>query len=253
MNGPLAHAALAAAGISAGFINTVAGGGSLLTLPVLMLLGLPPDVANGTNRLSIVTQSLTGAAVLERLGQLDRRGLVPVIVASALGSLGGALLATRVPNEILRIVLLVALVLMATLILIEPRAIGAPAGTGEPLWATRRAAGFIGLFAAGLYGGFIQAGVGFLILAVLGGILHYDVLGAAALKAICTLVYGLVAVAVFAAVDDVVWSIAAPLAVYTAIGSLLGIKLARRAPHLVLRIIAFVMVVATSVGALIRG
>jgi hypothetical protein len=253
LNGALAQAALAAAGISAGFLNTVAGGGSLLTLPVLMLIGLPADVANGTNRLAIVTQSLTGVAALERLGKLDRRGLVPALAASTTGALLGALFATQVPPEFLRYVLLGALVLMATLVLVNPNAIGAPAGTAEPRWETRRAAGLIGLFAAGLYGGFIQAGVGFLLLAVLGGILRYDVLGATALKAVCTLIYGLVALAVFAAAGDVVWKVAAPLAVYTAIGSLLGVKLARRAPHRTMRVIAFVGVLATSIGALLKG
>ncbi len=245
--------ALAAAGISAGFLNTVAGGGSLITLPVLMLTGLPADVANGTNRLSIVTQSLTSAASLQRLGELDRRALAPALAASITGALLGAVFATQVPEQFLRLVLLGALVLMATLILVFPQAIGVPAGTGEPRWDTRRAAGLAGLFAAGLYGGFIQAGVGFLLLAVLGGILRYDVLGATALKSVCTLIYGSVALAVFAAAGDVVWTVAAPLAVYTVMGSLLGVKLARRAPHKVLRAIVFTGVVATSVGALLRG
>ena len=253
MDAVLAQAALAAAGVGAGFLNTVAGGGSLLTLPALMLLGLPANLANGTNRLSIVSASLTGAVSLERDHHIDRRGVWPAVAASAVGSALGALFATWVPAAALKTVLLGALLVMATLILINPRAIGAPRGQGEPRWDTHRAAGLAGILLAGLYGGFIQAGVGFVLLAVLGGILHYDVLGAAALKLVCTLVFGAVALVVFAWAGQVVWATAALLACYTAVGALLGVRLAKRAPHRLLRVIAFACVVATSIGAWLKG
>ena len=67
----LSYAAIFGAGVAAGFINTMAGGGSLLTLPALMLLGMPATDANGTNRLSVVTQSLSGVLAFHREGRLD--------------------------------------------------------------------------------------------------------------------------------------------------------------------------------------
>jgi hypothetical protein len=180
------HAALVAAGLGAGFLNVMAGGGSLLTLPVLMLLGLPADVANGTNRLSIVSQSLSGMLGYHRGRALDHRSILRVLVPTSLGSLGGALLASRVPVRALELVLLGAMVATALLVALVPRLFAAQRDS-EPRW-DRRAAGFLGLFGAGLYGGFVQAGVGFLLLGVLGGVIRYDVVRANALKLVCTLV-----------------------------------------------------------------
>ena len=71
---------LLATGVVSGFINTLAGGGSMLTLPVLMISGMPADIANGTNRLAVLAQSATGAFEFNRVGRLDRstaRHVVP--------------------------------------------------------------------------------------------------------------------------------------------------------------------------------
>lgn len=248
------HAALAAAGLAAGFLNIVAGGGSIITLPVLMMLGLPADVANGTNRLAIVSQSTTGTAAFQWLGRLDGRGVVWVIATSTVGAAGGALAATQLPAAVLRIVLLVAMAAMSLLILVMPQAIGARLDAGaEPRWATHRAAGILSLFAAGLYGGFIQVGVGFLLMATLGGLLRYDVVATAALKTVATLVFSAVALAIFAAADLVEWPIAGLLAVYTAVGALAGVRLAARAPHGLLRVLAFATAVATTIAAIVTA
>ena len=111
---------LAGSGIAAGFINTVAGGGSLLTLPALMLAGMPADVANGSNRLCIVTQSVSGVAGYARAGRLPRAGIAPVVVPAALGALVGALIASRVPAPMLEPILLAVLVIMALVLVFRP-------------------------------------------------------------------------------------------------------------------------------------
>jgi uncharacterized membrane protein YfcA len=252
-HGAAEHAILAVAGVATGFLNMIAGGGSLISLPVLMLLGLPADVANGTNRLAIVSQSFAGTTAFQRLGRYDRRGVTWVLTASAAGAATGAFAATLVPPGALRVVLLVVMIAMSITILVTPRAIGAAAPDEAPRWETHRAAGAAGLFAAGLYGGFIQAGVGFLLMAVLGGILHYDVLGTAALKTLSTLVFGALALAIFAAAGMVDWPIAALLAAYTTVGALAGVRMAQRAPHRLLRAIAFGAAVAVSLSALLLG
>jgi uncharacterized membrane protein YfcA len=108
------------------------------------------------------------------------------------------------------------------------------------------------LFGAGLYGGFVQAGVGFVLLAVLGGVLRYDIVRANALKLVCTLVFGSVALGVFAVAGQVEWKLAALLAVYTVIGSQLGVRFALRARHDIIRWIMFAAVVATCVAAMLK-
>jgi uncharacterized protein len=246
------HAALVVAGIASGFLNTMAGGGSMLTLPALMLLGLPADVANGTNRLSVVSQSISGVIGFDRGGALDRPSIVRVLAPTVLGSLAGAVAASHVPPDALKIVLLSTMIAMAALMALAPRLISAPVES-EPRWDQRKVAGFAGLFVAGLYGGFVQAGVGFVLLAVLGGILRYDVVRANALKLACTLVFGGVALGVFAIAGQVDWLFAVLLAVYTVIGSLLGVRFALHVRHDLIRWIIFACVVATCVAAWLKG
>jgi hypothetical protein len=248
----VAHVLLAAAGIIAGFVNTIAGGGSMLTLPALMLLGLPADLANGTNRLSVVSQSLSGVWAFHRRGRLELDSLGPIAVPTVLGAAAGAAVASQVPPELLKHVLLGTMLAVAIVMMVRPNAITAPEDS-QPRLDQRKLAAFLGLFGAGLYGGFVQAGVGFVLLSVLGGVIRYDVVRANALKLACTLIFGCVAVGVFALADQIVWGMGALLAGYTVIGSQLGVRFALRVRHGVIRWIIFVAVVATCVAALIEG
>jgi uncharacterized protein len=246
------YAALVVAGIGAGFLNTVAGGGSMLTLPVLMLLGLPADVANGTNRVAIVSQSLAGVLSFRRGGVLDQPAVVPMLVPTVAGAVIGAAAASRVPAPVLKLVLLGTMTIMAAVMLVRPHAIGGSPG-GVPRRLTSSRLGILGLFAAGLYGGFVQAGVGFVLLAVLGGVLRYDLAAANALKLACTLVLSGVALVVFVAADQVRWAPGLALAACTVVGSQLGVRFALRVPQKVLRAAVFVAVVATCAGAALKG
>jgi hypothetical protein len=248
----LLHIGLAAAGIGAGFVNTMAGGGSMLTLPALMLLGLPADQANGTNRLSVVSQSLTGALAYRKAGKLDEQAIAPMLIPAIAGALAGAAVASQVPEGVLKIVLLSTMIAMAVITLVFPAAIGAGEG-GEPRRLSRSPAGIAGMVGAGLYAGFIQAGVGFILIAVIGGVLRYDIVAANALKLICTLVFGIVALAVFAVAGQVVWLTALLLAVYTTAGAQLGVRFALRVPARVIRWIVFVAVIASCVAAYLKG
>ena len=248
----LGYGALAVAGVAAGFLNPMAGGGSMLTLTALMLLGLPADLANGTNRVAIVCQSLSGAWGYRRAGKLDERAIGSVLAPTALGALAGAIVASRVPAPLLKQVLLGTMIAVAALMAVRPRVVTAPQGS-RPARLRDRPGAALALFAAGLYGGFIQAGVGFVLLAVLGGALRYDLAGANALKLVCTLVFGVVAVAVFALAGQVVWAPGALLAVFTVVGSQLGVRFALRVPQAVVRWIVFGAVLATCAAAYLKG
>ena len=248
----LLYGVILAAGVGAGFINTMAGGGSLLTLPALMLLGLPANLANGTNRLSVVVQSASGVAAFHREGKLDTKAVLPIAAPTVLGAIVGAFAATLVPPEVLEPALLSTLVAMALLMLVKPTLVVPPEG-GEVRSPWGHPGAWLGLFGAGLYGGFVQAGVGFVLLAVLGGLLHYDAVRGNALKLVCTLLFGLAALSIFIAADQIVWIPAIVLAVGTVIGSQLGVRFAIKAKPVVLRAIIFVAVVASCIAAFLKS
>src|SRR5512145_326451 len=110
------------AGVIAGFINTLAGSGSLLTLPLLMFIGLPPNVANGTNRISIMLQSLVGSLGFRKQGALNLKAGLFLGIPSVLGSVAGALLALALNAKTMERAVGILLVFMFFLILFKPEA-----------------------------------------------------------------------------------------------------------------------------------
>ncbi len=241
---------LSITGFLAGGINTVAGGGSNLTLPALMILGLPADIANGTNRVAITLQCIVGLAGYDKHGTLDRPALLPVLIPSVTGGFCGALAAAVIPNLFLKPILLGTILLMALVILLRPSVIAPPPGTQNLSPADNRGAWW-GLFAAGLYGGFVQAGVGFILLAALAGGLRYDLLRANALKTACALAFTGVALIVFIAFDQVWWVPGLILAAGSMAGAHLAVKIAVRASQDSIKWFLFLMTLCAVVAGLI--
>jgi uncharacterized membrane protein YfcA len=243
-------AILAAAGVLATIVNVIAGGGGMIVLPALMALGLPADVANGTYRLGVVTQSIVGTATLNRAGKLETASIVPILIPTVLGAIVGALLATWIPRELLKPILLVTMVFMAALIAFRKQTLIPPEGPSlNPKQAPRS---FAGLFFSGVYGGFIQAGVGFLLLGVLVGTLRHTLITANALKLVVTLAFGMVALGIFIWAGLVSWAPAIVLAAASIIGARLGVRLMLRVPATGLRWFVFACVVATCIVAWLR-
>ncbi|MCB9749003.1 MAG: sulfite exporter TauE/SafE family protein [Myxococcales bacterium] len=249
---PLQLAILTAAGVAAGFLNTLAGGGSMLTLPALMLLGLPADLANGTNRLSVVTQSSLGAYLFHREGRLATDAALSVAAPTIVGALGGALAASAAPPELLKPLLLGAMLTIATLMVARPGLVTPPEGAAPLRVRDRPFASTATLLLAGFYGGFVQAGVGLVLLLAIGGVLRHDLVRANALKLTCVFLFGLVALGVFVWAGQVVWLPAAVLAVATMIGARFGVRFAVKTRQDVLRWLVFAAVVAISIAALVR-
>jgi uncharacterized membrane protein YfcA len=193
--------AVLAVGLSAGFINTVAGGGSSITLPMLMFLGLPPNVANGTNRIAILLQSMVGVGTFRNSKVLNLNIGWRLSVPSAFGALIGALLAVEVNDELMRWIIIFIMVAMLMLVIFKPEA-WIKHNEGESVAKTGWVQN-ITFFLIGFYGGFIQVGVGFLLLAglVLGSGL--DLVRANALKVMIVLVSTVIAVIIFWANNQV--------------------------------------------------
>jgi uncharacterized membrane protein YfcA len=242
-------AILAAAGVLATVVNVMAGGGGMIVLPTLMALGLPADVANGTYRLG-VTQSIAGTAAMHREGKLDTGSIVPILIPTVLGAVVGALLATWVPREVLKPIMLVTMILMAALIAFRRQTL--IPGEGPTLTPQEAPRSFVGLFLAGVYGGFIQAGVGFLLLGVLVGTLRHNLITGNALKLVITLAFGSVSLGIFAWAGLVSWAPAVVLAAASIVGARLGVRLMLKIPIAGLRWFVFACVVTTCIAAWLR-
>ncbi len=243
-------AVLAGAGVLATIVNVMAGGGGMIVLPALIALGLPADVANGTYRLGVVTQSIAGTAAFHRAGKLEHDSIVPILIPTTLGAVIGALLATWIPRDLLKPIMLVTMTIMAALIAFRKQTL--VADEGPPLEPRQAPRSVVGLFLAGAYGGFLQAGVGFLLLGVLVGTLRHDLIKANALKLVVTLAFGVVSLGIFAWAGLVSWTPAVVLAVASIVGARLGVRLMLKVPIAGLRWFVFVCVVATCIVAWYR-
>lgn len=243
-------AMLIISGIAAGFINTIAGGGSIFTLPALMLMGLPADIANATNRVGVLMQSIAAVKGFDHHGKLDSQAILPILIPTVLGSLVGALVASYTPVDVLKPVLLGTMICMTLLILLRPSTIPAENETAKALKDSP--SGIIWLFFAGLYGGFVQAGVGFILLAALAGALRYDLVRANALKMVCTGIFGAVALVVFVFRDQIWWIPGLIMGVSTIIGVNLSVKFAINAQQKTLKWCLLGMSLLVCVAALFK-
>ncbi len=208
---------IALAGTAAGFINVVAGGGSLITLPVLIFLGMPPAMANGTNRVAQLGQN--GMAVY-RFGQKGffpwQAGLILGMAASA-GALIGSRIAVDIPpllfNRILAGVMVMVLALTLTDRVKKP---------GSEYEIKRWGALIPAFFVIGIYGGFIQAGVGLLIMAAFSRLSDTSLVLTNAVKVMVVFLYTFPALAVFVFHGQVDWAAGVVLAVGNTTGAWLG-------------------------------
>lgn len=241
---------LLSTGLIAGVINTLAGGGSNLTLPALMVMGLPADVANATNRVGVLLQSLVGTRGFDRHGKLEKSDIGPILVPTLLGSGIGAVCASYLPTTYLKPILLATMLGMALIILIRPSTV-APLPGEMPKHVSSSRGAWVALFVAGIYGGFVQAGVGFILLAAFCGGLRYDLVRANALKMLCTAILTILALGIFVWRDQVLWVPGLTLAIGTMAGAQLGVRFALRVSQSTLKWFLFLMTLFASAAALL--
>ena len=214
------------AGFFAGIVNTLAGSGSLITLPVLIFLGLPATVANGTNRIGVVLQNLVAGVSFRRQGVLDGRGALVLSTTAVLGSLLGAQIAVNLDEQLMRRTIGVVMVLMLGVIVLRPKRW--LQGTMLQLVGWPNAKQYAAMFAIGVYGGFIQAGVGIFLLAALVMAVGYDLVRANAVKIVVILIFTVFALAVFVRNGQVDWGMGLLLAAGNMLGAWTAARMAVR-------------------------
>jgi uncharacterized membrane protein YfcA len=207
-------------GIVGGFINTLAGGGSLLTLPALIFVGLPATVANGTNRVAILMQNVMAVAGFKQQGVADFKFSLGLSVPAVVGAILGAKLAVDISDALFQKVLAAVMLLVMGLILWNPTR--RLQGDQAVLSPKRRLLAVLAFFFVGVYGGFIQAGVGFIIIAALVLITGLDLVHTNSHKVFVVGVYTLSALATFALSGKVNWGIGLILGVGNGIGGWIG-------------------------------
>lgn len=237
---PLETLALCGTAMGAGVVNTLAGGGSLVTVPLLVLLGLPGGVANGTNRVGVLVQSGVASWRFRALGVRGLRESLPVLLPVAAGALIGAWTIAQLSDvlfeRVFGIVMLLLLVpLLHGAVLPQREPVAPPTRLG-PRWAAI-------FFAIGIYGGAFQAGVGIPLLFALAHA-GFDLVRANAIKAVVTAVLTLAAVPVFMLEGQIAWGPAGVLAVGYAAGAALGARLAVRGGERLIRPVLAAAVIA---------
>jgi uncharacterized membrane protein YfcA len=218
------YPAAIAAGFVCGYINTLAGSGSLITLPLLMAMGLPANVANGTNRVAIVLQNVVGAGSFRRQKVLDWRGGLLRSIPAVIGSVIGAQIAVNLDEQMMRRAIGALMIVMLVVILVRPNRWleGRPGAVRHRLdWKQT-----LIFFAIGVYGGFIQAGVGIFLLAALVLGAGYDLVWANAIKVFIVLCFTASALLVFLVNGQVQWGIGLLVGVGTMLGAWAGARMA---------------------------
>ncbi|GAA5184373.1 sulfite exporter TauE/SafE family protein [Rugosimonospora acidiphila] len=238
-------ALLLVAGLAAGTVNAIAGGGSLITFPALLAIGLPAKPANFTNSVSVCPGYL--ASVYGNRAELAgrRSELLRLVPTTALGTLTGSLLLRATPAGAFQVIV-PFLVIGAALVLAFQQRLRAVVGQPAQLSRRRRMAGMHTVVGVGaVYGGYFGAALGVMLVAGLGLVLDEALTRINALKNAASAVVGLVTVLVFTLVGRVDWAAVAALAPATLVGGYLGARLARLLPAAALRvtIVAFGLIV----------
>ncbi len=227
--------AVCAAGLAAGAINAVVGSGSLITFPTLVAVGIDPVVANVSNNIGLVPGSVTGAYGyrVELRGQRDR--LVRLGVGSVLGSLIGGILLLYLDPDVFQVVVPVLIGLACVLVLIQPRLNGWLAARREQPHPHGGAALWLGVFGAGIYGGYFGAAQGVLLIGLIGAFLDDGLQRVNAAKNVLSLLVNATAAVLFLLIAEVDWWAVLAVAVGAMLGGFLGAKIGRRIPAPVLR------------------
>ena len=224
-------------GLVAGIVNAMAGGGSLLTVPLLVFAGVPGNTANGSNRVGVLTNSVSAAGTFRRLGVAGLAGIGRILGPAVVGSLIGSIVVSQLADDTFERVFGFVMIPILIMSLRRPDVEAMADRPQWPTWLTT-----IVFFAIGLYGGAFQAGVGLMMIVALSRA-GVGLVVANHIKVIVTLVFTVFALPVFIVNGDVDWAPALVLAVGFAVGGYLGARLSVAGGERVIRPVLVVAVI----------
>jgi len=211
-------ALLFAAGVASGWINVLAGGGSILSVPIMVFLGMPGPVTNGTNRIGIIAQNIAAVTGFFRKGFSDFKLSASLAACAAVGAFFGANVGVKLEGVWFERTL--ALIMVAVMIIMMTGAGQKPVEAGGK--AKNLLLGHLLFVGAGFWGGFIQIGVGLIQLPILNRVMGLDLVRANMHKVFVALVFSVVSLAVFASQVNIEWTLGLALAAGYAVGGWLG-------------------------------
>ncbi|OEJ29732.1 hypothetical protein AR457_26935 [Streptomyces agglomeratus] len=239
--------AVFAAGVGAGTINTIVGSGTLITFPVLLATGLPPVTATVSNALGLIPGAISGAIGYRKELTGQRRRILRLGAATAVGGLCGAVLLLALPPTAFETIVPVLVGLALVLVILQPRITKAVqrrrehhGSHGDPDGGPLLIAG---LLLASVYGGYFTAAQGIIYVALMGMLLTDTLQRVNATKNVLAAIVNTIAATFFLFAADFDWTAVALIAVGSTLGGQLGAKIGRRLPPTALR--ALIVAVGT--------
>ncbi len=232
------------AGAFAGFVNSIAGGGSLIIMPLLIFMGLPSAEANGSNRVAIFIQNIFSVAGYRSKGIYVFPFAIWVAIPAVIGAIIGSKIAVDISDQLFNRILAIVMLTVMGITIFKPRLKEASKAifTKGKVWLS-----ILVFFFLGIYGGFIQAGIGFLIIAAITTVHGLDMARTNSIKVFVILCYTLAAVTVFYLEGKIRWEYGLTLAAGNSVGAWIGSRWSVGKSDRLIRMILLVMVVGLSI------
>ncbi|MBX3044227.1 MAG: sulfite exporter TauE/SafE family protein [Candidatus Kapabacteria bacterium] len=228
-------------GLFSGFINVVAGGGSVLTIPGLIYTGLEATIANGTNRIAILVQSSTAVAALWKEVRGNIRFYTKISLLTLPGAIAGALLAVKVSDKFLEILIGIVMILVIFTMVYPVKKEKNPVPVTKLNWKI-----VTSLLLSGIYGGFLQIGIGFVLMAIFHRLMKYDLVRVNVMKVFVVSFFTVPALLIFILNGKVVFLPGIVLALGNAIGAWSSAKISLRKGEKFIRFFLFVAIIVMS-------
>ena len=217
---------LIVSGLVVGFINTLSAGGTAISISIYLMLGLPADVVNATNRVGVLVQSVASATTYHAKKVLDYKKALLLAIPTTIGAFIGSLIAVHVNENVIRCVLPIVLIMMIVFLFRNPKKLETDNIAKLDKGFTLKQ--FIVYFLIGIYGGFIQVGTGFFLIMAGVSCVGFNIVKTNASKVFIMLIYTCASILVFAQKDIVRWDFGLlhglGCVVGSVVGSLLGVK-----------------------------
>lgn len=233
-------------GLVAGFINVNAGGGSTLTLPTLIFLGLDSALANGTNRVAIFIQNIFAVISFKREKYFQLKTSLKLSIFTLPGAIAGAMLAVNISDNLFQKILGIVMIgIIISLIIPKKKAEYTDDSNGKISWKV-----YLSMIGIGFYGGFIQVGVGFIIMAAIQNLMKLNLIFVNMHKVFIVLIYTIPALLIFVLSGDVDWVLGLSLAAGNALGGWWAAKFAVKKGEKLIRYVLMAAILIMSIKLL---